>query len=122
MVHRWWSRRTKRRGPAAAARRRRSGLGVGLAVVALLGGGLATAPAGDAAGPQRSLERLAASVSRVRLLDDGTVRVRVAVVCPRSAPGDLTVLRASLVQEQARADRTLSPLRCTRRGRTVTVT
>jgi len=92
-----------------------------LAVAALVGGGLATAPVADAARPHRSLERFAASVSRVRLLDDGTVRVRVAVVCPRSAPGDLTVLRAGLVQDQARADRTLSPLRCSTRGRTVTV-
>jgi hypothetical protein len=122
MVHRWWSWPTKREQPAVAARRRWSGLGVGLVVAALLGGGLATAPTADAARPHRSLERFAASVSRVRLLDDGTVRVRVAVVCPRSAPGDLTVLRAGLVQERARADRTLSPLRCSRRGRTVTVT
>ena len=91
-------------------------------MAALLAGALTTAPAAEAAQRHRSLERFEASVSRVRLLADGTVRIRVAVLCPRSAPGDLTVLRADLTQEQsARAERTLSPLRCTRRPRTVTV-
>src|SRR3954452_10636074 len=112
MEHRWWSWPTRRDGPATAARRRRSGLRVGLAVAALVGGGGATAPAADDARPHRSLERFAASVSRVRLLDDATVRAGAAAVSPRSAPGALTVLRAGLVQDQAPADQTLSPRRC----------
>jgi hypothetical protein len=98
-------------------------LGAALALLAFVGGSVATAPAAQAASRRRAPDEFAASVSRVLLRADGSVRVRLAVLCPRNAPGDFTVLRATLLQAEgsARAEETLSPLRCTGRRRAATV-
>src|SRR5919112_298746 len=107
LAHRWRSWRSRGPEPATAGRRRR--LAVGLALTALIASALTTAPAAEAAQRHRSLERFEASVSRVRLLADGTVRIRVAVLCPRSAPGDLTVLRTVTVALTSSADDAFQP-------------